>query len=115
MLRGVRGAITVKKNSKAEIVSATVRLLRKMVSTNRIKITDIAALIFSSTPDLNAEFPARAAARLKWEEVPRLCAAEINVPGSLKKCVRILMLVNTNKAQKQIHHIYLNGAEVLKA
>ncbi len=113
-VRGIRGAITVKKNSKAEIRSATARLLKEMVTANGIKIEDIASAIFSVTGDLNAEFPAAAARALGWIFTPLLCTYEIDVPGSVKKCVRVLLHVNTGKKQSGMRNIYLGGARALR-
>ena len=113
-LRGIRGAITVKKNSRKEILSATRKLLKKLVAVNKIKADDVASIIFSTTKDLNAEFPAFAARELGWLFTPLLCTAEIPVPGSLKRCVRILIYLNTTKKQKQIKHVYLGGAKKLR-
>lgn len=113
-VRGIRGAITVKKNSRDEIISSTMSLLEKVASINGIKLNDIAAVIFSVTKDLNAEFPAVAARNLGWLYSPLLCTYEINVPGSLKKCIRVLLLVNTEKQQKQMKHIYLKDARKLR-
>ncbi|MFA4905293.1 MAG: chorismate mutase [Candidatus Margulisiibacteriota bacterium] len=114
MIRGIRGATTVEHNRSREILSATRELLRGMVKANRLKIEDIASIIFSVTADLNAEFPARAARELKWGNVPLLCTYEIKVPGSLKKCIRVLILANTKQNQKTIKHIYLKGAQRLR-
>jgi chorismate mutase len=114
MLRGIRGAITAGKNSKTEILSATIRLLAEMIRANKVKAADITSIIFSATPDLNAEFPARAAREIGLNQVPLMCAVEIKVPKSLKKCIRILMHVNTNKKQENIKHIYLEGAKLLR-
>ncbi|MBI5699475.1 chorismate mutase [Candidatus Saganbacteria bacterium] len=114
MLRGVRGATTVGENRSREILSATRELLREMVKANRVKIEDVSSIIFSVTADLNAEFPARAARELGWGNVPLLCTYEIKVPGSLKKCIRVLMLANTKQSQKAIKHIYLKGAQRLR-
>lgn len=113
-LRGIRGAITVGKNSKGEIVSQTKALLKKLVSENKISTEDIASAIFSVTKDLNAEFPAVAARSIGWLYTPLLCTSEINVPGSVAKCVRVLLLVNTKKKQKDIKNIYLGGARNLR-
>jgi len=112
--RGIRGAITVKKNGRDEIIMATMSLLERMVSVNKIKIEEISMALFSVTKDLNAEFPAVAARKLGWLYVPLLCTNEINVPRSLKKCIRVLLLINTEKKQKQLKHIYLKGARVLR-
>lgn len=114
MLRGIRGAITAKANTKAEILSATEKLLSEMVKENAIKTEDIASVIFTVSPDLNAEFPAKAARKNGWNDVPLLCASEINVPHGLKQCIRILIHLNTDKSQKNIKHIYLDGAKGLR-
>ena len=114
MLRGIRGAITVKKNSKAEILSATTRLLTDLLKANGVKPDEVASIIFTATRDLNAEFPARAARLIGMNNVPLICAVEIDVPKSLKKCIRVLMHVNTGKSQDKIRHIYLEGAAVLR-
>ena len=113
-VRGIRGAITVKVNNKEEIVKKTSLLLRKIVSENKLKIDDIASVIFSVTEDLNAEFPAVAARKLGWLYTPLLCTYEINVPGSLKKCVRVLLHVNSPLKQSQIKNIYLDNAKKLR-
>lgn len=114
MLRGIRGAITTDKNRSREIISATKLLLKQMVAANKVGVQNIASIIFSVTADLNADFPARAARELGWGNVPLLCTYEIKVPGSLKKCVRVLMLVNTDQSQKAVKHIYLKGAQILR-
>lgn len=114
MLRGIRGAITVKGNNKADILSATEKLLSKMVKENAIKTEDIASVIFTASQDLNAEFPAKAARKNGWEIVPLLCATEINVPHGLKLCIRVLIHLNTDKSQKDIKHVYLDGAKILR-
>jgi chorismate mutase len=114
-VRGIRGAITVRKNDADEIVSSTMTLLRKMVGLNRIKIRDIASVIFSVTKDLNAEFPAIAARKMGWRMTPLLCTYEVNVRGSLKRCIRVLMHVNSGKKQSAIKHVYLNDAKQLRS
>lgn len=114
-VRGVRGATTVKENSSDEIVAATKTLLEKIISVNKIKPEDdIVVIIFSVTKDLNAEFPAVAARRLGWLYTPLLCTYEIDVPGSLEKCIRVLLLIDTEKKQKEIKHVYLGGAKELR-
>ena len=112
--RGIRGAITVPKNTKKDIIAASVELLQKIVATNRIDTRDVACIIFTATPDLNAAFPAAAARQLGWTNVPLLCAREIDVPGSLARCLRILVLFNTDKAIGEIEHVYLRGTEKLR-
>lgn len=113
-LRGIRGAITVSKNSKTAIIAATEELLKKMVKVNGVKAENVASVIFSTTKDLNVAFPAEAARNLGWLYTPLLCTNEISVPHSLRKCVRILLHVNTSKSQKAMRHVYLKGAVRLR-
>lgn len=112
--RGVRGAITVDTNDREQILSATRRMLALLIRRNEIEKQDIASAQFTVTKDLDAEFPALAARQLGWIEVPLICGYEIHVPGSLDKCIRILMHWNTDKQQSEIHHVYLGGAERLR-
>ncbi len=112
--RGVRGAITVKKNEKDAIVFATEMLLEKMISVNKIKVEDIASVIFSVTQDLTKEFPAIAAREMGWLYTPLMCTNEISIEGSLKKCIRVLMMINSDKPQDKIKHVYLDEAQKLR-
>ncbi|MCX5751010.1 MAG: chorismate mutase [Candidatus Saganbacteria bacterium] len=114
MLRGIRGAITVKQNKAEEIIAATGRLLKEMVVVNKIKIPDIASVIFSVTGEMDAAFPAEAARKLGWQFTPLLCTYEINVKGSLQKCIRVLMHVNSKKPQKELKPVYLEEAKKLR-
>ncbi len=113
-LRGIRGATTSVANTAEAIVAATDRLLREMIAGNGVVACDVASVFFTTTPDLNAEFPAAAARALGWQKVPLLCATEIGVPGRLSSCIRVLMLVNTDVAQADVRHIYLEGATRLR-
>lgn len=112
--RGIRGATTVKENAKEAILKATRELLEKMIEANEIEADEVACAFFSTTLDINAEFPALAARHLGWAQTALLCGHEMNVPGSLQKCVRILILYNTEKRAEEIRHVYINGAEVLR-
>jgi len=112
--RGVRGATTADGNSRDEILTATRQLLALMIRINGIEPEQVASAIFSLTRDLDAEFPALAARQLGWLEVPLLCTYEVDVPGSLRKCVRVLVHWNTDKPQNQIRHIYVKDAERLR-
>jgi chorismate mutase len=114
MVRGVRGASTVSQNTKEDIVQETKGLLASMVSDNGINAEDIASILFTLTPDLNAEFPAVAAREMGFSDVPLICAAEIPVSGSLASCVRILIHWNTDKPATDIQHIYIKGAATLR-
>jgi chorismate mutase len=112
--RGVRGATTVEHNTREELLKATRQLLALMIRQNGIEHEDVASAIFTTTPDLNAEFPALAARQLGWLDVPLLCTHEINVPGSLARCVRILIHWNTPKTLDELHHVYIRDAARLR-
>lgn len=113
-IRGIRGAITVEENSEAEILRATRELLERMADENNVEPDEVAAILFTCTPDLNAVFPAEAARQLQWTTVPLLSAAEIDVPGGLPMCIRVLMLWNSARSQEQVVHVYLGRAEALR-
>ncbi len=112
--RGVRGATTADENSRVAILTATRQLLALMIRTNGIRSEDVASAVFSTTVDLDAEFPALAARQLGWLDVPLLCGHEIHVPGSLSRCIRVLIHWNTDKRQREIRHIYIKEAERLR-
>ncbi len=112
--RGIRGATTADSNSKNDILAATRQLLALMIRTNGIKTEDVASAIFSLTSDLNAEFPALAARQLGWLDVPLLCTYEVDVPGSLRRCIRILIHWNTDRPQAEVKHVYIKEAMRLR-
>jgi chorismate mutase len=112
--RGVRGATTVTANTREEILGETRKLLALMIRFNDIETADVASAIFTVTSDLNAEFPALAARQLGWLDVPLLCSYEVDVPGSLRHCVRVLVHWNTDKTQQQITHVYVKEAQRLR-
>jgi chorismate mutase len=112
--RGVRGATTAEANSPDEILEATRQLLALMIRQNGIKPEDVASAIFSTTVDLDAEFPALAARQLGWWDVALMCVHELDVPGSLRRCIRVLLHWNTDKAADEIVHIYVKGAAHLR-
>ena len=113
--RGVRGATTVDGNDAAAIRERTLELLRCLIDRNAIVPEDVASAVFTVTADLDAEFPARAARAIPgWEDVPLLCAREIPVPGSLPRCVRVLLHWNTEAPQETIRHAFLRGARGLR-
>jgi chorismate mutase len=113
--RGIRGATTVDANTREDILAATKELLQEMVRTNGVKAEDVACILFTTTPDLDAEFPAVAARELGFSQTALLCGYEMGVPGSLPMCLRILILFNTEKGADDIVHIYIKGAQSLKA
>jgi chorismate mutase len=112
--RGIRGATSVPGNSETEILRATRALLEKMIEENEVPVDAIAGAIFTATPDLNAVHPAQAARDLGWIQTPLLCAQDIDVPGSVPRCVRVLMLANVDRAVDRIRHVYLGDARSLR-
>jgi prephenate dehydratase len=112
--RGIRGAITVAENTPEGILGATEELLRAMSAANGLDPADLASAIFTLTPDLDAAFPAQAARKMGWDHVPLLDAVEIGVPGSLSRCIRVLVNWNTEQPPYAVRHIYLREAVALR-
>ncbi|WP_151734481.1 chorismate mutase [Paenibacillus tengchongensis] len=113
--RGIRGATTVVNNEEQEILRETVELLRELVKRNELVAEDICSVWITLTTDLDAAFPARAIRELEgWELVPLMCAIEVPVKGSLPRCIRLMIHVNTEKSQKDIRHVYMNEAQKLR-
>ena len=114
LTRGVRGATTVEANTPEAILEATRELLAAMLKANELDVEYVASAFFTATPDLNAEFPALAARDMGWHNVALLCGHEMNKPGSLPMCLRVLLHVNTERPAGEIRHVYLRGARVLR-
>lgn len=115
MMRGFRGATTVKKNDEAAILLETEKLVKEMVLQNNIEPEHISHVLFSVTEDLNATFPAKASRELPgWKHVPVMCMREIDVPNSLPKCIRVMLVAKTNLEQTEIKHVFLNDAVKLR-
>jgi len=112
--RGIRGATTVETNTSQAILAATGELLARMMEANGLAVEELASAIFTVTSDLDAAFPAQAARQLGWNQVPLLDALEIPVPGSLPRCVRVLLHWNTGRSQAEVRHVYLRGAAGLR-
>ncbi|MEX0762082.1 MAG: chorismate mutase [Dehalococcoidia bacterium] len=114
-IRGVKGATTVESNDRQSVLDATEELMRALIAENGIDPEDLAAVQFTTSPDLTAEFPAVAAReRLGWVYVPLMCGHEMAVPHGQQRCVRILMLWNTERSQKEIRHVYMKEAASLR-
>ncbi len=114
--RGIRGAITVDTNTEKDIKSSAIELINEIKKRNQFEDKDISQVIFTLTDDLNAIYPAKIAREhfLSWKYVPMMCFNELKIENSLKKCLRILITINTNLEQTQINHVYLKGAEKLR-
>jgi len=112
--RGVRGATTCESNTREAILEATHELLALLIEANGITPDEIASAIFTTTPDLNAEYPAVAARALGWTETALLCSHEMSVPGGLPCCIRVLVHWNTVCRADELRHVYLRGARNLR-
>ena len=117
-LRGIRGATTVDEDTPTAIVDATRDLLTALIDENGIEAGQIAGVWFTTTSDLHSEFPAVAARRLGWVDVPLLCGQEMNVPAgnprSVPRCVRVMILMNTQRRQEEMRFVYQRGASVIR-
>ncbi len=114
MCRGIRGATTTTANTAEDILESTVELMHAVISLNDLVPEDVASVIFTTSPDLTATFPAIAAREIGWNEVPLMCSHEMDVPASLKMAIRVLIHVNTTKPPSEIRHVYLKGARQLR-
>ena len=118
-VRGVRGATTASANSAPAITEATEELLRELVRLNGIDPAEVCFAYFTTSVDLDAEYPALAARRMGWVDVPLLCGNDMVVSGgnprAISKAIRILLLHNSNRAQSEMRSVYLRGAEAIRA
>jgi chorismate mutase len=117
-VRGIRGATTASANEPEAILEATGELLGELVRLNALVVEEIAFAYFTTTADLDAEFPALAARRLGWVDVPLLCGHDMTVrqpnPRGVARCIRVLLLYNTELSQRQMRHAYLRGADAIR-
>ncbi len=115
LVRGIRGAVTVDENTPEAIFHATRQLMETLIVRNELDVNHVASVLLTMTPDLNADFPAKAVRSIEgWQWVPLMCATEISVPGAMPLCIRVLVHVNTEKSQQDIQHVYLGDAVRLR-
>ncbi|WP_436756789.1 chorismate mutase [Streptosporangium sp. V21-05] len=114
MVRAIRGAIQVESNDRDAILSGVTELVTEVMGRNRLTTDDVISVIFTATPDLTAEFPALAARKLGFHDVPLICASEIDVPGALPRVVRLMAHVEVDRPRQDIQHVYLRGAIALR-
>ncbi|GGL10521.1 chorismate mutase [Sphaerisporangium melleum] len=114
MVRAIRGAIQIDSNDRDAILSGVTELVSEVMERNRLTTDDVISVIFTATPDLTAEFPALAARKLGFHDVPLICASEIDVPGALPRVVRLMAHVATDRPRQDIQHVYLRGAVALR-
>ncbi|MGI5292266.1 chorismate mutase [Nonomuraea polychroma] len=114
MVRAIRGAIQVDANDRDSIIEGTTELVSAIMERNQLTTDDVISVLFTATPDLTAEFPALAARKLGFHEVPLICCTEIDVPGALPRVVRLMAHVETDRPRAEIQHVYLRGAMALR-
>lgn len=114
MVRGLRGATTVEEDTAAQVTERSQELIREVMARNELVEDDIVSIVFTATPDVTSIFPATAIRDIGFGAVPLLCAAEIAVPGSMPRCIRVLLHVYTARSRDEIHHVYLHGAQGLR-
>jgi chorismate mutase len=114
LVRAVRGATTVEDNDAEEVAVATRELLTSMLAANEIDIEDIISVLFTTSPDLTAAFPAAAARGIGFQTVPLMCASEIDVPGAKPRCIRVMMHAYSVRSRADVRHVYLRDATNLR-
>ena len=114
--RGIRGAITLNNNSIESMKEAVKELISEIINRNKFVAEDISHVIFSTTNDINCVYPAKILREEypSWQFVPMMCLQELCIEPSLKKCLRVLIVINTELKQTEINHVYLKGAMILR-
>ena len=113
-LWAVRGATRAKSHDPGAIIEAAEELMRELMARNDLKPEMMVSCIFTATHDLNAEFPAVAARNVGLEEVPLLCAQEIDVPGAMHSVIRVLVQYYAPTDHEPVH-TYLGEAQDLRS
>ncbi|HEX6469229.1 MAG TPA: chorismate mutase [Streptosporangiaceae bacterium] len=113
-VRAIRGATQVDANGREQILEATTELVTEVMTRNELTTDDVISVLFTATPDLNAEFPALAARKLGFHDVPLICASEIDVPHALPRVIRLIAHIETAKPRSAVQHVYLRGAAALR-
>lgn len=113
-VRAVRGATTVDEDTREQIIERVVELLEAMMEANRVHHDDLISVWFTATPDIHSMFPAEAARKIGWGDVPLLCAQELDIAGATPRVVRVLAHLTSERSRSELHHIYLHGARSLR-
>ncbi|GAA3240441.1 chorismate mutase [Actinocorallia longicatena] len=113
-VRALRGATQVEADDRDEILAATAELITEVMRRNSLTTDDVISVIFTATPDLTSEFPALAARKLGFSEVPLICACELDVPHALPRVIRLMAHIETDRPRSEMNHVYLRGATALR-
>ena len=114
VVRALRGATTVDVDEPAHITERVLALLQRLLEANGIDHDDIVSVLFTATDDIHSMFPATAARKFGWGDVPLICARELDIEGATPRCIRVLVHLNTERSRRELHHIYLEGAVGLR-
>ena len=113
-VRAVRGAVQVEADDRDAILEGTTELVNEVMTRNELTTDDVISVLFTCTPDLTAEFPALAARKIGFHDVPLMCATEINRPGAMPRVIRLMAHIETDRPRSAIQHVYLRGAVALR-
>ena len=113
-VRAIRGAVQVDADEREQVLEATAELVAEVMRRNALETDDVISVLFTATPDLTSEFPALAARKIGFTDVPLICAAEISVPHALPRVVRLMAHVETDRPRSELQHVYLRGAQALR-
>jgi len=113
-VRGIRGAIQIDRDDATLMRDAVVELMTGIMGANSLTAEDLISVLFTCTPDLTSDFPAASARAMGLGHIPLICAVEMAVPESLPRTIRVLVHANTSLSHKDVSHIYLRGATVLR-
>ena len=114
MIRALRGAITCPEDTPDAIGEAVCELLPAIMERNGLEHDDVVSIVFTTSRDLTSAFPATAARTIGFGDIPLMCASEIDVPGSMRRCLRVLMHVYTARTRLEMRHVYLRDAQSLR-
>jgi chorismate mutase len=113
-VRAVRGAVQIDADEREAILEGTAELVTEVMTRNELTTDDVISVLFTATPDLTAEFPALAARKIGFHDVPLICATEIDRPGAMPRVIRLMAHVETDRPRSTIQHVYLRGAAALR-
>jgi chorismate mutase len=113
-VRALRGATTVDVDEPGHITERVVALLERILERNEVDKEDLVSILFTATDDLHSIFPAAAARTMGLGDVPLICARELDIAGGTQRCIRVLLHMSTEKARRELHHVYLEGARGLR-
>jgi len=113
-VRAIRGATTVERDTRDEVIERTKELVRAVVERNGLEPADLVSILFTATDDVHSAFPAEAAREAGFTHVPLMCARELDIENGIARCIRVMVHVYTSRAPEDLRHPYLHGARQLR-